>query len=126
MCFDYRRPALRASYIRVGCQCRFIVRQSVYPSHGYISETKQDGSVLWNNIGSWHYWFCCRILILPKRTRRDILVSNITWIALRKEAGPPPVQHNGQRLWTIGSERRTAFITLDNTEGEVWLTTAVV
>jgi len=44
-------------------------------------------------------------------------------IAVRKEARPPPVrlwrcQHNGRRLSTTDSDRRTSFTTVDNAGGE--------
>jgi len=57
-------------------------------------------------------------------THKNVLVTNnINNFALRIEAGPPPIRrwlchHNGRRLRTTGSERRTSFTTVDNTGGE--------
>ena len=52
--------------------------------------------------------------VRPQRRKKKKIRS-----PLRKEVGPPRVrlwrcQHNGQRLWTTGSECRTWFTTVDN------------
>ena len=58
--------------------------------------------------------------------------SMVCWVL---EAGPPAVwlwrcQHNGRRLWTTGSDRRSLFTTVDNADGKTTvcarLTAAVI